>query len=333
MSSILRPTTIDDEARIIELESRVFGVGPDAPFLNPALLRWKYWEPRADTADPRSLVIERDGRIAAHVGLWPVTICKGAKGERGVQMMDWVSAPEAPGAGVSLLQRLTKSYDFVYSIGGTAMTQSILPKFGFRTVATTAMFARPLRPFRQILRHQSRDAKLPIRLARNLWWAKVPAAAPASKWSVALAEGPATVNKERGEGFFEYLKKCPAVRFVGFDLMNEGRREGFLGLSFVNHQARLAGIWLDNPTQENWRAAFQLAQQEALRDTAGLELVARATTKEAKTAAAQAGLRFRREASVFLFRRGTGDGSLPLQFQMADDDAFFLTEGRSEFQT
>jgi len=100
-----------------------------------------------EVLEPRGLAgaaVVRDGkerRIVAHAGVWPVTVRNGASRERGVHMIDWGRTGGA-GAGVSLLQRLTKEYDFVYSIGGSETTQSVLPRFGFRTVAEAPIWAR-----------------------------------------------------------------------------------------------------------------------------------------------------------------------------------------------
>src|ERR1700691_5918774 len=102
MTTFCRPTTIADEERLIEFLTRAFATDRKANFLNPAMLRWKYWDPRGDFAEPRSFVMERDGQIVAHVGLWPVTVRTGARVEHGIHAMDWAAAPQAPGAGVTL---------------------------------------------------------------------------------------------------------------------------------------------------------------------------------------------------------------------------------------
>lgn len=284
MASIFRPTTVSDEPGIVDLLTRVFLVGRDASFVSPPLLRWKYWDPRADCPEPRSLVMEKNGRIVAHVGLWPVTIRTATKVERGVHMIDWASDLDAPGAGVSLLQRLTKTYDFVYAIGGTDITQSILPKFGFKVVATALTFARPIRPWRQLLQHPRRDARLPLRFVRNLLWSWTPIRVRTAGWSAEPAEagdvaGLAALARERDGEFFRYLQRCPAARFQWFHLLSGGSRSGMFALSVVGKQARLAGLWLEEPVSEHWRTAFNLAQDAALRHTAASELVTRTSTE------------------------------------------------------
>lgn len=340
MSSVFRPTTIRDEAQIVEFLTRVFSLGNDAPFVDPPLLRWKYWQPRADCPEPRSFAMERDGRIVAHVGLWPVTVRNGALSERGCHMIDWASDPGAPGAGVSLLQRLTRSYDFVYSIGGSEMTQAILPKFGFRIAAEASTWARPLRPWRQALRHQSRDLRLPLRLARNVLWSRMPRRAAERGWAAVEsgaggAEGLAALASEREESFFAYLRRCPMARCLTFHIVNQGRKAGFLALSIVREQARVTGVWLEDPSPDNWRAAFHLAQEAVLKLTRASELIARGATEASAAAAEQAGMRLRERTPVYLFRRDRGAGPmpLPLQFQMSDNDGVFLGGRTAGFLT
>jgi hypothetical protein len=338
MRSVFRPTTVHDEAQIVEFLTRVFAAEPDAPFVNPSLLRWKYWEPRADCPDPRSFVMDRDGLIVAHVGLWPVTAPAGATRERGVQMIDWASDPQAPGAGVSLLQRLTKSYDFVYSIGGSEMTQSILPKFGFHAVAEALTWARPIRPWRQALHHQSRDLRLPLRLARNLRWSWTPARRIPHGWASVesgpdAAEGVGVLACERDASFFEYLRRCPAAPGRTFHIVHDGRIAGYFALSMAGEQARVAGLWLEDPSAENWRVAFNLAQQAALRHSLASEIVVRCASASSAAAAGPAGMRLRARTPVFLFRRGSGAEGVPLQFQLCDDDAVFLRGRLAGFLT
>jgi hypothetical protein len=341
MSSVVRPSTPRDEAQIIELLSRAFSVDPGAHFLEPALVRWKYWEPRADCPESRSLVVEKEGRIVAHVGLWPVTLGTGERSERGVHMIDWASEAQAPGSGLSLLQRLTKSYDFIYCVGGTQMTQSILPRFGFRTVAEAVTWGRPLRPLRQMLRHQKSYFRSPGRFARKAWWSLSPPRAAGPGWAAVPSPSGGIDDRvdsavpacERGEAFFAYLRHCPAIRCLTFHLMREGRKTGWLALAVGRVQTRVAGIWLENPSPANWRTAFLLAQRAAVRYTDTFEIIARCSTEASAAGAEQAGMRMGRRAPVFLLRNCDREKSLLLECQLCDDDAFFLGSQLVRFAT
>jgi hypothetical protein len=336
MGSVFRHTTAEDEKALIEFLIRIFAADPRDDFVNPSLLRWKYWSEREDFQEPRSYVIEKDGRIVAHAGLWPLTLRTWPKIDRGVHMIDWAADPATPGAGVSLLQRLTKSLDFVYAIGGSEMTQSVLPKFGFRTVAETLTWARPIRPWKQVLHHQTRDLRLALRLARNIWWSRIPGKAIERDWTAVEtpnAEGIFPSYSERDEAFFRYLQKCPVGRYLAFHIVQGGQKLGFIALLAVREQTRVAGIWLENHSVENWRVAFHLVQDVALKYTGTSEVVARCSTQISASAARQAGMRLRARAPVFLFRKSNPSESLPIHFQLSDDDAIFLAGRRTGFLT
>ena len=91
MATLCRHTTAADEEALTQFLTRVFAADPEEDFVNPSLLRWKYWSPREDCLEPRSFVMERDGRILAHVGLWPVRVRTATGSERGVHAMDWAA--------------------------------------------------------------------------------------------------------------------------------------------------------------------------------------------------------------------------------------------------
>ena len=141
------------------------------------------------------------------------------------------------------------------------------------------------------------------------------------------------LSGERDEGFIQYLRQCPSARLLSFHILHEGRRSGFFALSVVGEQARLAGVMLEKPGPEYWRIAFCLAQDAVLSYTSSSELVARTTAEPAFIAAAQAGMRMRKQSPVFLFRKKDADDELPLQFQLWDNDGVFLGSRGPEFLT
>lgn len=329
MATVCRPTTVADEARLIEFLTRVFATERNADFVSPAMLRWKYWDAREDCPEPRSFVMEKDGEIIAHVGLWPVTVRTGAGLERGVHAMDWAADPAARGAGVTLFTRLIKNSDFVYGMGGSEMTRSILPKLGFRTVAEALTWARPIRPWRQMLNHQIKDWRLPVRLIRNIGWSMIPPRRVPHGW---VASGPgsevadryALLASEREGSFIRYLQQCPGAPCLIFDIAREGRIVGNFALCVVGEQSRLAGVWLENPSSDVWKVAFHLAQAAALKYTTTSELIARCATEASAIAAKETGMRIRERTPVVLFRRDGVSELPPLQYHLCDSDAFFM---------
>jgi len=328
MSSGFRTSTPADEAQIAALLQRVFAVTSDDPLVNPSLLRWKYWDPRPDYPGPRSYVMDCDGEIIAHAGVWPVRPRTGSA-ETGAHMIDWASDASVPGAGVGLLRLLTRQYDFIYGIGGSDVARSIFPRIGFRTVAQAITWTRPIRPWRQALRQTRRDFRAPLRLARNLWWAATPRRIVPAEWtlvktSVSDVDRPCDQLSDREPAFFQYLAQCPAATCLTFDLFHRQRKAGFLALSVVGMQARMAGAWLDDPSVENWRSALLLAQEAARLYTSAVEFICRCASEASTLAAGAAGLRERSRAPVFAFRKDGTSTPLPIQFQMSDNDAVFL---------
>jgi len=336
MKSTLRPTRPEDEPRLRELLVRAFGARGDEPFVDPALLHWKYWGSREDQPGPRSLALEKGGVLRAHAGLWTVTVPSSSGPLTGLQMIDWGADPKHPGAGLSILQRIAKQYDFVYSIGGSEHTRAAMPGFGFREVAEATTFARPLRPWRQILRHQRRDLRLPARLARNLWWASTPRLEPDPGWTIEPVEGDALGDPpgERSAGFFAYLRRCPTLQLTTYELAHKGRRAGLLALAVIGLRVGVAGVWWRNGAGvEEWARAYRLAQRAALRDTAACEIVARIGGEAGSAGAGPAGLRPRRTVPVFVYRRDGSPEPLSLYFQLCDDDACFLPSYTAGFLT
>lgn len=328
MTSTFRPATITDEPAIIALMSRAFSATEENPAFARGIMDWKYWGPREDWSEPRSYVMERDGRIVAHAGLWPLAIpAFGAGAAPGIHMIDWASDPQAPGAGLALVQKLAKMFPFVVTIGGTQMTLDVLPKFGFRKVADAVLFARPIRPFGHILHHQTKDLRLPARLARNMAWSRSPARGSHEGWQAIPAGSDealtGAVLREWDGRFFQYLKRCPAAPCTLFRIMRGSDKEGYFALTAVEGQARIAGVWMNDPTPEKLRIGFELAQEAALRHTRAYEVVARRSSEESAPLEA-AGMRPRGATPVLLYSKTIEAGAIPLQFQLVDNDVLFM---------
>lgn len=304
--------------------------------LLPAALKWKYWTERGDWSGPRAYLLERDGAITAFAGLWPVTFGTGAGVVRGVHMIDWASAKEAPGAGLALVQKLAAMFDFILAIGGSDMTQTVLPAFGFTECARQWEGARPLRPLRQIFSHQQRNWKLPARYARNAMWAMRLIANTGRFIEVSPERVSAEACKRampRPSGFFEFLAKCPMAPFRFFAIADGERERGYFVLSLVRGQARVAGLWLCEG-ESDWRAAYALALRAAEGISGANEVIAVGTGAETKDAAAAAGFHVLDGPPVYLLNK-KGKLRLPpdFQFQLSDDDHAFLDTGAADYRT
>jgi hypothetical protein len=338
MPPAVRSATPEDQDAIAEMLARAFEAPASSAFLDPALMRWKYVEAREDWREPRSYVIARDGRVVAHAGLWPITVTRAGQVLRGVHMIDWAAERDQPGAGMAVLQHLTRMFDFVWAIGGSESTRQVLPAFGFRIAGQVWTAARPLRPYMQMLSHQSRNWKLAPRLARNWYWSVTPrvrvragcAAAPVTLTS--LPEEAAGFG-DRPRAFFEYVLRCPGAGMRLYGLTSSAGPEGHMLMSLVQRQARIAGVWLRRPSAGNWRAAYVLAQTLAAVSGDADEIVTAGYSPLTAEAAARVGFRHRTHAPLFLFDKQGRLDPAEIEFRMADNDFMFLNEGRPSYHT
>lgn len=336
MSTTFRPTTPDDRPALSKLLADVFGSPPESSLLHPALMAWKYWDPRPDYPEPRSYVLESDGEFIGHVGLWPLDYA----GVRGVHMIDWAASRNSPGAGISMVQRVARMFEFIVAIGGSETTRKVLPAFGFKEVAQSWEAARPLRPLPQILSHQNRNWKLAARLARNSWWALSPAVHPPAAWGIqeispsAAGSLPTRYSFARTPAFFEYLGRCPGAGYRFYSLTRAGEPAGLVLMSSVRGQARVAGVWLSEASDESFGAAYTLSQRVARDISGAYEFVAKGVEGAAGRAAAAAGLRVVSRGPVFVLdKKSRFTPPADFQFQLIDDDGSFLDIGRANYLT
>ena len=344
MNFLLRPTSIDDLSMIRQLLQRAFNVSPDAPFMDPPLMAWKYWDRRGDWEGPRSYVLERDGVIVAHSGIMPVTFSAG--NVRGIHMIDWASARECPGSGITLLRKLDSMFDFIYSIGGSEIARKLLRSYGYVEYARQWNGARPLRPLQQILNHQYRNWKLAPRLVRNFLWAlpKAQDSCLPEGWK-SEEIGPGEVSEvfysqnmadacfsPRPPAFFEYLLRCPVMRIRLYGIRDKRGPKGHFAIGVLRGQARVAGVWLREPDRDTWQAAFSLAQQAAMRLDGAYEIVAGGTEGPSKEGATRSGFRILGNTPVYLpNKKGKLTPPPNFQFQLSDNDSLFLDSGDYSF--
>jgi hypothetical protein len=346
MNFSIRPSSIDDLGAIRQLMQQAFNVNHDAPFIDPSVMAWKYWDRRGDWEEPRSYVVDRDGVVIAHAGILPLTFSAGEV--RGVHMIDWVAARESRGAGVALLQNLAARFDFILAIGGSEMTRKILPAFGFKEYTRQWNGASPLRPLKQILTHQYRNWKLAPRLMRNSIW-RSPTSPGGFEYEGWRAEAicPSEVSLEfysqnmaeasfssRLPDYFEYLLRCPAMQTHLYSIRDKRGPKGHFAIGVLRGQARLAGVWLHKVNSEAWQAAFCLAQQAAKRLEGANEIAVSGTDGPSALSASRSGLRIMGYTPVHLLNRKKNLALRPdFQFQLSDNDAFFLDSGNTCYMT
>lgn len=334
MRSVFRPTTPQDAPQIVSFLTPLL----QRESLRPDLLYWKLWAPRDDYPEPRSYVLEKNGRIIAHAGIWPTIVRTPTGCVRGCHLFDWAADSRVLGAGVAIVQRVYEMFDFLFGIGGAVVTQQIIPAIGFKKVGEAWSAARPLRPLRQVLSHQYKDWRIPARLVRNAVWSMIPTRTTPEGW--ALHEGladngdsPFAFGAVRTGSFFKYLQACPTAKIRTFEIQKDGRDAGRIALSLLHNQVRVAGVWLNSPSTEHLHIAYELAQEAAKAMGSAFEIASTGSTLASQDAATSAGFRLRKRTPVYLLSKKANLLPASFDFQMADTDAVFQSAGEPCYWT
>jgi len=320
-ATIIRPTTARDLQPLRWFLARAFGTDLSAPFLNPALMCWKYWNGRSDWTGPRSFVVEKHGRITAHVGIWPVIMKLGRTIITGAQMIDWAATREHPASAVASLIYLADSYTFLYAIGGSAATRKILPAFGFREIG---------RQWRGIFVpgwRSAGDAGSECEaLLDTKQWACEPST-PTGIQTFTLPDGSNSPWFPRSPAFIEYLYRCPTARFQAYTVACAGEAKAYVISSIVKRQARVVGMWVRRQTDLDGLAAYCLVKRVlALTPEVRSVVVTAPHSSHMVESAVAAGFQLVRSVPVQFFQTSdTFHPSPDFHFQMVDDDGSFLS--------
>jgi hypothetical protein len=345
--AIAEAVTADEQPRLAEFLRSIFDVRPDAPFLHPQLLRWKYFEPRPDWNGPRSWAVRDDSGIAAHVGVWPLGFVTPSGPVDSLHLIDWAASPRSPGSGILIYRELMKRATAVLAVGGSAEARKILGKIGFSQVGELTFYARAARPWKQF-RARAAGWKDAARLLRNVAWKWTAGGAADGRWRAepvrsfpdslrsVLPDGSsaAFTASSRSVELLNYFLRCPNASCRGFVLSRDGTPAGYFLLSLLGGQARIADLWVLSENHEDWAAGFALASRAAAADPAACEIVAVASTQFAGQALRDAGFRSRFAKPLWLHdpRRRLRDLP-PIHIQQVESDAFFLHDPAAPFLT
>jgi len=97
-----------------------------------------------------------------------------------------------------------------------------------------------------------------------------------------------------------YYLRCPAAVFTAACLLRAGVPLGWYVLSRVAGQVRIADIWVNSGSADDWAAAYTLASRAASADPEACELVASASIPPAVEAVTHASFRFHHAEPVFV---------------------------------
>lgn len=343
MSSTFRPTTPGDASAIVNLMRKVFGMAADHPGLQRAQMEWKYWRPHEGWEGSRSYVLERDGEVTAHGAVMPLSLVWGERRLRVVHLIDWAARQDRPGAGATLLRRIARSADGVFTAGGSEEALRVTPAFGFKPSPPARRFALPLRPMARLRHDGLRSWKPAARLARDVWRRlRAGVAAPGGWNAVRLREDqipdplPGIQQKvpyayfERTTADVRHLLRCPAASGAYYRVEHGGDACGYFVLIRTPAQCRIAEAWVNPGTEKDWLALYRLAAATALGEGGAVELIAAAGPGIEAEALLRAGFHDRGEIALrFLMADRSEVGAV--RHQLADGDGTYLHDGRASF--
>jgi hypothetical protein len=340
-----RSSTVADEAAIEALLQDSLGLAPGHPTVDPKHLHWKYWEPRADWAGSRSYVYLRNGQIVAHGAVIPGVCLWREQRIKMLHVIDWAAKRDSGGSGVALMKQIGKLSDAMFAVGGSEVTQQILPIIGFKECDTTVMrYARPIRPLQRLINPEHKSWRLVPQAMRGVFWA---AAAPSRrdvKWSAhriladqltaAAIIWPSpkfgTAVFERSNASMSYLLRCPSTPMELYSVHAHDRPRGYFLLAFAPAQARIVDCWVDSDDLTEWSAMVQLAVEQAKVHAKTAEVVSMCSDPLLGAALVKCAFRIRHTIPMWLRRvNGLARPDARIRFSMADSDEAFLHDGRN----
>jgi hypothetical protein len=338
----VQPTELAEAAAFL---AAAFGMPEDAPFLNPALMEWKYTLPRSDWKGARSRVVREDGRIVAHAGLWPLRFETPLGPVDAVHLIDW-GAAGAAGAGVLLYREMLRDAPVALVLGGAAQARKLLGRMGFSQVGSFDSYARVVRPWRQFrLRPTGSALRDSAKLARNWVWSLMPRAGTGRLEAEPVSEFPAELDDFlprclragytcafRSAEILNFMLLCPGANCRAWLLRNRGAVQGYFLLCRMGGQSRIADLRVCEGA--SLAEAYSVAIDRAAADPEICEIVAVSSTAWTAEALGRNGFRLRGERPLWLRDPGHRlPAESPLLLQALESDSFFLRDLENPFVT
>lgn len=340
-----RETSPQDAPAVAAFLQRIFDIPPEVPLIAPRHLHWKNWEPRSEWPGSRGYVMAKEEVIAAHGTVVPVSCVSGPRRLRIVHLIDWAADPKSVGSGVTIMKQIARLADAIIAVGGSEMTQKVLPAFGFKTYGEVTHFALPLRPLRR-LAGQKLSPRLGAQFARSLWWSLQAPPLRAPGWTVTRVAPdhvqscpipwPRPVESaailERTAETLAYLLRCPATPMDLYTAAKDGAIRGYFLLAHAPGQTRIVDFHVDSEDRASWRTLIQLAVAQARRNPDAAEVVSVGSELVTQQALLDSGFHTR---GSFALRILPGKGgelpSRPLRYHMIDSDAAYLHAGKDDY--
>lgn len=346
MRSEFRPTSDADAETIRGLLVAAFGAASGHMQISREAMSWKYWRPHPFWKGPRSYALERDGQMIAHGAVVPQW-CRW-KGHRflAFHLIDWAALPGAPGAGTLLFSKVLKLADAGYVVGGSDMTQQVLPALGFKAAGMATRYVRPLNPLKRFTAGGNGTWRKLAQCGRSIVWAALAPSTPPNGWRTVLstpeasipqssllpAPNPSSVEFERTPELFALLQSCPLAEVRFFTTNRDPCSRGYFLLATVPGQVRIADCWLGSSSLSDWRDLYLSAVDEARAHIDAVEVVTMVSDDLRRQALKQAGFHARGDYPIRFFTRNPILTAVPeLRCEMIDSDALFIDADKIQF--
>jgi hypothetical protein len=334
MPAAARAIESRDLPALAEFLIRIYGFAPGDHHADVKLLEWKYLLPRAAWQGSRSYILEKNGRIAAHCGICPVTFeLPNGTVLKAITVMDWAADPGVPGAGVSLMLELMAMAPASFIIGGAPVTRQIAPRMGFKQTGEAQTYSGWLRPGREFF-SRSVTRKSFLRLLHG-WthpvrrWARF-----AGDWkSVPVAEfddsvqpvlngekHPWTVCK-RTPADLNYFLQCPHLKTTGLLLRRGGRVAGYCIVGRSEWETRVLDVGINSNEADDWNGAWSAITRAIRLDTKACRIRVQATVPVQVQALLANGYWPQYAEPIFIYDRTKTLAQIPAAFQLCDGDA------------
>lgn len=279
MTVSIRPAEHRDLPALAEFLARVYRFGPSDRHADAQLLEWKYLCPKPGWEGSRSYLFEKNGAIAAHCGVCPVTFhLPDGSTVNSLTMTDWAADPSAPGVGTVLFRRLMGMAPTSFIIGGAPPTRLIVPRIGFRPVGEALNYAAWLRPWQEF-RTRPRTRRSILRLLHGLTHPARKRGPATAGWDCVAVHQfddsllPILTSVKRSWTFCQrtpadlnYLLQCPHGTMQGFLVRRHGQLVGYFVIGKAEWEARLLDLVVDSADVSDWNLACAVVTQAAQSD-------------------------------------------------------------------